>query len=108
MLKARKVRFVKRHPRSTLDDFGLIPYTLSSFDPASAREQLNNGYLHGGGWQPMIGFTMVEGDALWFLGDPLLQPIAELRLRDERIVIYAHSVIAVIQPDGSFEVSRMD
>ena len=41
-------------------------------------------------------------------GDPVLPPVAERKLRDERIVMYPGAIIAVFQPDGAFEVARLD
>lgn len=102
------IAFVARHPLATLDHFGHIPESLSDLDPRSAHEQLDAGYAHGGGWNDFPGFTMGEGDILTYPNDPPYQPIAELLLRDERIILYQYSIIAVVQPDGSFEVTRMD
>lgn len=102
------IEFVPRHPQATLEHFGGIPDMLSDLNPKSAREQLDAGYSFAGGWQPMQRFTMSKGDVLWYPGDPGNYPIAELRFRDERIVLYDYSMVAIIQPDGSFEVSRMD
>jgi len=38
----------------------------------------------------------------------LSRPITEMRMRDERILIFEGSFVAVIAPDRSFEVARMD
>jgi len=53
-------------------------------------------------------FTMHGGMSLHYPGDPAFRPLAMARFRDEKIVIYEHEYVAVIQPDGSFEVSRMN
>jgi hypothetical protein len=34
--------------------------------------------------------------------------MAECRLREERVILHEASWVAVVQPDGSFEVARMD
>jgi hypothetical protein len=56
----------------------------------------------------MKNFKLLEGDKLSYPGDPVLEPLGEIQLRDERIVMYQYSIVAVIQPDGSFEAARMD
>lgn len=85
---AEMIAFVPRHKLATPEIFGGITDMLSDRDPRSAREQLDTGYAFAGGWQPMSLFKMVEGDALSYPNDPLNWLLAELRLRDERIVLY--------------------
>jgi hypothetical protein len=96
------------HPRATEETFGLIPHFLHEDNPAKAVQQLDDNYRHGGGWRPMKNFKLLEGDKLSYPGDPVLEPLGEIQLRDERIVMYQYSIVAVIQPDGSFEAARMD
>lgn len=102
------IRFIARDPRATIEHMGLIPLMLSTADPRPAREQLDSAYGHGGGWQPMPNFKMTKDENLVYPGDPPTKPFAELQLRDERVVLYEHEWVAIIQRDGSFEVSRMD
>jgi len=94
--------------RATEDHFGLIPSFLHEDNPAKAVEHLDANYRHGGGWYPMKGFTMLKDNVLQYPGDPPLKPFGYMQLRDERIYIYPHSIVAVIQKDGSFEAARMD
>lgn len=96
------------HPRMTYDHLGLLPAMLSTHDPRPAREQLHSGYAHGGGWSPFHGSTLTEDNSLAYPGDPALPARASAKLRDETIVFYDHAWVAVIQPDRSFEVCRMD
>jgi hypothetical protein len=96
------------HPRAQLDNFGLIPDFLDDDDPRGAVEQLHANYSHGGGWFPMKGFELLEGNKLKYPGDPVLEPLGIMHLRDERIIVYQYGIVAVIQPDGSFEAARMD
>jgi len=98
------------HPRTgeALEALGLIPEFLSNDNPAPAKEQLDKNYQHGGGWWPMEGFKMCPDHSLVYPGDPPYKPIAQAWLRDELIVIYPYSWVAIIQPDKSFEVARMD
>jgi hypothetical protein len=97
------------HPRATLEDHvGLLIDMLSACDPRPAREQLHTGYLHGGGWNPFKGFTLSPNNKLHYPGDPPTRPMAQAMLGDELIVVYKHAWVAIIQPDRSFEVCRMD
>lgn len=95
------------HPEMTLDQLGNIPFFLYD-NAASAREQLDLGYRFAGGWRPFHGHTLHADNSLSYPGDPPLMPLAQARLRDELIVFYDHSWVAIIQPDRSFEVARMD
>jgi len=90
------------------DLVGFIPQMLSDDDPMSARDQLDCGYQHGGGWSAFSGFEMSNSGSLTYRGDQPLRPVAIGRLRDERIIVYPLGWVAVVQPDGAFEVSRMD
>lgn len=96
------------HPKATLEMLGLIPGFLSEDDPRPAREQLHANYSHGGGFTPIPGFTMLPNGDLSYPDDPLLAPLFETKLRDEIIRVYHHSWIAIIQPDGSYVVARLD
>lgn len=95
------------HPRATIDMLGYVPDFLSDSDPRPAREQFDENYQFGG-WKPIVGFTLDEARDLHYPGDPPLPPVAERKLRDERILMYPHALFVVIQPDGSFEVARLD
>jgi hypothetical protein len=50
----------------------------------------------------------MRGLELHYPGDPPFKPIAMMVLRDETILIYDYSIVAIVQPDGSFEACRMD
>lgn len=96
------------HPRANWDHVGIIPDMLNEHNPKPAKKQLHEGYPQGGGWSPFKGFTLREDNSLTYPGDPPQKPIAEMRLREELILIYEHAWVAIIQPDRSFEVCRMD
>jgi len=87
---------------------GFIPSFLNSADPRSAREQLDTAYVHGGGWSPFPGFKMLPSGNIQFPGDPETQLLFEAKLHDELIRVYTSAWVAIVQPDGSFEISRMD
>lgn len=101
------------HPNATPDHLGPIPYWLDTGDERPAAQQLDAHYRHGGGWRPMRGFELrdrargvlvypVDGE------DEVFEPIAALLFRKELIFAYQHAIFAIVQPDGSFEVCRMD
>ena len=88
---------------------GLIPTFLSEANPASAREQLHVNYAHGGGWHPFKGFTYdPTTKTLHYPGDPVVSYISYAHLRDEVIIIFEHAWVAIVQPDGTYEIARMD
>lgn len=90
---------------------GLLPQFLSVRDTRSAREQLHTAYAHGGGFQPFSGFLLEKDGpryALAYPGDPPMREVARAQLRDELIVLFQGAWVAVIQPDETFEVARMD
>jgi hypothetical protein len=99
------VRWTRLYPDI---DLGLLEDMLDANDPRPAREQFDAKYRHGGGWRPMPRFKLLDNDCLQYPGDPLFRPLAEARLRDELIRFYEHEWVAIIQPDHSFEVARMD
>lgn len=88
--------------------FGLIPSFLDEDDERKAVEQLDGNYRHGGGWRPMPNFKLLGGYVLQYPGDPPLKPLGFMKLRDEMVFVYQHGIVAVVQKDRSFEVSRMD
>lgn len=99
---------IKLNPRLDMNQVGMLPYWLDEADPRSAREQLHDHYLPiGGGWQPMPKFTMTE-TTLHYPGDDDIKPLAAMWLRHECVLVYDCSIVAIVQPDGSFEVARMD
>ena len=102
------IEFFRLTPGVTEDHLGFIPAFLSDLNPAKARDQLDRGYSHGGGWSPMKGWTSPDGLKIKYPGDPALQPLAEARLGDEMIRVYDGGWVAIFQRDGSFEVARMD
>lgn len=96
---------------SAFDIVGITPQFLSENDPADAVTQLNEGYRHGGGWHDFNGFELVEVDGipeLHYPDDPPTRAFAFWQLRDEKIVLFEHAWVAVIQPDQNFRVARMD
>jgi len=85
----------------------LIPFWLFEESSMSAVEQIHANYGHGGGWRGTSGFSLIA-DKLIYPGDPAMTPKAEGKLRDERVLIYDHGWVAVVQTDGTFRVARID
>ena len=89
------------------DALGLIPEFLSESDPRSAKQQFQIVYAHGGGWRPFSGFDRTDR-GLEFPGDPPMELVGFTMLREEMIEVYQYSWVCIVQPDGSYEVARMD
>ena len=93
-------------------DTGLLPMFLSAADPRGAVAQLNDAYAHGGGWRPFKGFKLVGRSTsdfvLQYPDDPPLPLLAWTMLRGELVGLFLGSWVVVVQPDGRFEVCRMD
>lgn len=87
---------------------GYIPFVFSSLDPRPAREQIDANYAHGGGFFELGGFVMLEDRYLKYPGEPKMPVLAEAQLRDETILVYPSALVAVVQKDGSYSVTRMD
>lgn len=96
------------HPQFTFEMLGYIPQFLSEHDPRPARKQIDSNYKHGSGWSPFEGFTMLPSGDLSYPDDPPVRLLAEAKLRNETIRFYEHAWVAIVQPDGSYEISRVD
>lgn len=91
----------------SLDDWGYIPSFLSENDPRPAREQINDNYQ--GGWHSMRGMTLnVSTLVMTYPGDPPYRSMGTLEFRNELIVLYPYSIVAIVQKDGTYEVARLD
>jgi hypothetical protein len=98
------------HHRMTSEHLGpYLPTFLVIEDERKAAEQFNERYKFGG-WRPFgqDKFKLMENHLLKYPGDPPQQPLAITHLRDELILLYPSDVVVIKQPDGSFEVCRMD
>jgi hypothetical protein len=102
-----KVQFLQ--PNVDLEQLGLLPHFLNDRNPLPARQQFNDAYAHGGGWIPFPGHTFDSvTHALKYPEDPKMLPLAMMTLRTERIYFYENAWVCIVQPDGTYEVSRMD
>ena len=94
---------------NVLDVLGYIPQMVSEGDPRPAREQFHDNYAHGGGWSPIGRWTFNPNDqSIKYPGDERLLPLAVAKLRDETIYVYESAWVCIVQPNGAFEVARMD
>ena len=100
--------WVPMHPGVTFEHLGFIPSFLNLSNPEPAAKQIDANYGHGGGWTPFKGFKLVEDDNLKYPGDPTTRVLYKTSLREERIFFYQHQWLRIAQPDGSWEVSRLD
>lgn len=98
--------WIAKHPQAHPEMLGLIPGFIYESDPRPAREQFQERYVPGG-WVPFKDFKLTER-GLEYPGDPPMRLLFETRLRDETIRLYEAEWVVIIQPDGSFEASRMD
>lgn len=89
---------------------GTIPDMLCPSIPVSAVEQIDAAYRDiGGGWRDTPGLQLnIEAGTLTYPDDPPRQLIAQGKLRDERILFFDGAWIAVVQPDESYRVARID
>jgi hypothetical protein len=91
---------------------GFLPEILLEEDKRTVKEQLEDRYSHGGGWRP-FGDKKFKLDqmtkVLRYPGDPPFKPAAFTQIGDETVVFYPQcSLLAVIQKDGSWEITRVD
>lgn len=90
-------------------DLTLWQLMLDEEDPRPAREQIDERYKHGGGWDPFKGFKFNHRtQQLEYPGDPPMRAMAAMRLRDELIILFEGEWTVILQRDGSFEVCRTD
>jgi hypothetical protein len=100
------MKMIFYHPGCSIEHWRYIPSFLFEDDPRPARVQFDERYAQG--WRPFKGFTKDNQDGLHYPEDPVQLPISEIFFRDERILLYPSSWVCIIQPDGSWEVCRMD
>lgn len=103
------ITFELLHPKTLPQHLGLIPSFFSQSDPRSAKEQIHERYAHGG-WLPMAKWHWDPStEFLTYPGTRSLVPIARATLHDkETIYIYPHAWVCIVQPDGTYEVTRAD
>lgn len=98
-----------KHPLAKWEMLGFIPEFLLPDDPRPAKEQFDERYTFGGGWEPLSTLNWVVTErGLEAPGDPPMVLIAEARLRDEVVRLYNCAWVTITKADGSVEIQRMD
>ena len=92
------------------DDLGHLGGILLSSDTRPVKDQLDDRYGHGGGYNPFPGFKLDRMTmSLKYPGDPLMRPAAMAEIGDEKVFFYAvGSWLLILQPDESYVVTRVD
>lgn len=92
------------------EDLGFLWEILQADDKRKVKEQLETNYAHGGGYRPFKGFKLDRMTmSLKYPGDPLMKPVAMTEIGDEKVFFYAEgSWLLIMQPDGEYEVTRVD
>jgi hypothetical protein len=101
------------HYNTGPDWLGFIPLIILDTDKRPVREQIAERYAHGGGWSPFSKFKVQLGAdsraVLVYPGDPPMRMWCECdHPNGERLQLFDGAWFRIIQPDGSFEISRLD
>ncbi len=110
------IQFELLHPNMTKEHLGIIPYFLSEDNPAPAKDQIAAKYI--GGWSRFDGFQVINRDTMTIQypndpgdddpADPPLKPLASASLRDEKLYFYDGAWLLILQPNGDYEIARLD
>ena len=97
-------------PRCRPEHLGLIPTFLDPRVPLPAWQQIDDNYKHGGGWSSFKDkWTFAPASLrLSYPGDPPMYPLASAVLRDETLYIYPHAWVLIVQPNGDWDLARID
>ena len=111
--------FAKTHGVHLTDAVGLIPAFFDPSDARDAREQIEDNYAHGGGWRPHPTpehwtfdpqtLTVTYDDK-----DPYEEPeqyhaLASAKLPNgQAIIVFQSAWLLVVDPDGKWQIARVD
>lgn len=98
---------------ATPEYLGYLPEIILASDLRPVREQIKERYSHGVGWKPFTRFQVNLGmdsrAVLQYPGDPPILMSCECKHPNgETIQLFEGSWLRVIQPDGSYEISRVN
>lgn len=96
------------HPKMSIDHLGFIPCWFIEGDLRRAEQVIDDCYRHGGGFRQFKGFALRADNSIKYPGDPILKPLASAQYGDELLVFYDSAFLAIIQPDRSFQITRVD
>lgn len=113
------IDFFMRRPGYSIDCLGALPTFFWNGDSRPASEQLDERYSHGGGFSTFGEgmFTLTEWEhgpaKLKYPGDPAYEEIARGYLHlyqpsEELILVFDYAIVAIVQKDGTFLVTRCD
>jgi hypothetical protein len=102
--------WVSLDPKFRPDDLGFLWDILIPDDTRTVKAQLDDRYAHGGGYEPFPGFKLERMTMrLKYPGDPPLRPSAMTQIGDEKVFYYQKgSWLLILQPDDTYEVTRVD
>ena len=101
---------------------GTLPLMFHPFSDDDAKTQIDKRYAHGGGFVDTPGFSLNDewkepGEAIIQYyqeeaapeeQDPPLHELARAKLGEETLIFFPYAFLAIVQPDGSFQVTRVD
>lgn len=91
---------------------GLLPKFADENDPRPIREQLDESYAHGGGWQSFPGFTLRKNGmgnySLIYPDDPPRRELTRAPFRGQLVVLFESEWVGIIENDELVDVSRMN
>lgn len=97
-----------------MEEAGFLPEILLTSDPRPVSEQLNDRYAHGGGYQVSgspIAWALdrsAEFATLTYPRDPPMLELSRATINNELCILFDSSFMAIVQPDSSFAVVRVD
>jgi len=97
-------------PQFHPDDLGHLCDIILPDDERPVKDQLNDRYAHGGGYSPLPGFKLDRMTmSIRWPGDPPLRPSAMTMIGAEKVFYYHYGCwLLILQPDESYEVTRVD
>lgn len=94
---------------------GFLPDLISNLYPGNVAEQLERNYAHGGGYRDLTKLEPGKwtfnkrNKTLRYRGESdIFNPLASVQIKDEMVYFYKYSLLAIVKPDGSFAVTRVD
>jgi len=92
---------------------GYLPEIIRDCDSRPVCQQIESNYAHGGGWNPLSGFSLhlnqgIGCAKLCYPGDHPMRERSRTHIRDELVILFECDCVAVVQNNGSFAVTRMD
>lgn len=110
MIECNGLVWEQLHASANQIHLGYIPTFLSAGSDLSASEQITANYPFGG-WMPFKGFSMDKATGgLKYTGDPIIPPMWQTKLpaTNEVVTVYPYAWVQIMQPDGTWEVARLD